>query len=194
MFWRNTAMTATVLAAAALAADPSVGIGSFQLKDIEGKDVALSSYKGKVLLVVNVASKCGHTPQYVGLQDLYTKKQASGFEVLGFPANDFLWQEPGTDAEIHKFCSAKYNVTFPMFSKIHVKGDEIAPLYRWLTSQKSSPEGAGKISWNFEKFVIGRDGQVAGRFAPSTLPEDPKVLALIESELAKPVPSETPAP
>ena len=194
MFWRKTAMTATVLAAAALAADPSVGIGSFQLKDIEGKDVALSSYKGKVLLVVNVASKCGHTPQYVGLQDLYTKKQASGFEVLGFPANDFLWQEPGTDAEIHKFCSAKYNVTFPMFSKIHVKGDEIAPLYRWLTSQKSSPEGAGKISWNFEKFVIGRDGQVAGRFAPSTLPEDPKVLALIESELAKPVPSETPAP
>ena len=194
MFWRNTAMTATVLAAAALAADPSVGIGSFQLKDIEGKDVALSSYKGKVLLVVNVASKCGHTPQYVGLQDLYTKKQASGFEVLGFPANDFLWQEPGTDAEIHKFCSAKYNVAFPMFSKIHVKGDEIAPLYRWLTSQKSSPEGAGKISWNFEKFVIGRDGQVAGRFAPSTLPEDPKVLALIESELAKPVPSETPAP
>jgi glutathione peroxidase len=187
-------MTATVLAAAALATDPSVGIGSFQMKDIEGKDVALSSYKGKVLLVVNVASKCGHTPQYAGLQDLYTKKQASGFEVLGFPANDFLWQEPGTDAEIHQFCSAKYNVTFPMFSKIHVKGDEIAPLYKWLTSQKTSPEGAGKISWNFEKFVIGRDGLVAGRFAPSTLPEDPKVLALIESELAKPIPSETPAP
>ncbi len=193
MLWRNTLMTASILAAAALASDQSVGFASFQMKDIGGKDVDLSRYSGKVLLVVNVASKCGHTGQYAGLQDLYAMKQTAGLEVLGFPANDFLWQEPGSDSAIRQFCSAKYKVTFPLFSKIHVKGDEIAPLYKWLTSQKSSPEGPGKVSWNFEKFVIGRDGQVAGRFSPSTLPDDPKLVALLEAELAKPAAIEAPA-
>jgi len=183
---KKIAMLATTIAGAALAA-PS-DIWDFRVKDIEGKDVALADYKGKVVLVVNVASKCGHTGQYAALEELYGRKKDAGLVVMGFPANDFLWQEPGSDAEIRQFCSRKYNVTFPLFSKIHVKGKEIAPLYEWLTSQKSSPEGPGKISWNFEKFLIGRDGKVAARFAPSTVPDDPKVLAAIEAELAKTAP------
>jgi len=186
MIWTNTAILAAAIAGAAFS-EPS-DIGAFRAKDIEGKEVDLAQYKGKVLLVVNVASKCGHTGQYAALEDLYGRRKDAGFAVLGFPANDFLWQEPGTDAEIRQFCSRKYNVTFPLFSKIHVKGKEIDPLYAWLTSRKSSPEGPGKISWNFEKFLIGRDGKVVARFAPATVPDDPKVLAAVEAELAKPAP------
>lgn len=192
MNWRNTFLAASALAATVLSAEPASGLSSFRMKDIGGKEVALADYAGKVLLVVNVASKCGHTGQYVGLQDLYARKRDSGLVVMGFPANDFLWQEPGSDSAIRRFCSAKYNVTFPLFSKIHVKGDEIAPFYAWLTRQKSSPVGPGRISWNFEKFVIGRDGLVVGRFSPSTLPTDPELVSLIESELAKPAPEPTP--
>lgn len=194
MHWRNLAMTASVLASTALAADANGNIADFRVEDIEGKEVALSAYKGKVVLVVNVASKCGHTGQYAALQELYSKRKEDGFVVLGFPANDFLWQEPGTNAEIQKFCSLKYNVTFPMFSKIHVKGDETAPLYKWLTVQKSAPEGPGKISWNFEKFLIGRDGLVAARFAPSTVPDDPSLVHQVEAQLAKPVPTQAATP
>jgi glutathione peroxidase len=186
MIWKNTAILAAVVAGTTFA--QSSDIGAFRAKDIDGKDVELSQFKGKVLLVVNVASKCGHTGQYAALEELYGRRKEAGFAVLGFPANDFLWQEPGTDTEIKQFCSRKYNVTFPLFSKIHVKGKEIAPLYAWLTSQKSSPEGSGKVSWNFEKFLIGRDGKVAARFAPSTLPDDPKVVGAIEAELSKAAP------
>lgn len=189
MLWRNTVMIASALAAVASAEGTEKNIGNFQVEDIEGNDVSLSKYAGKVLLVVNVASKCGHTGQYAGLQELFAKKQAEGLEVLGFPANNFLWQEPGSNEQIRQFCSAKYKVAFPMFSKIDVKGDDIAPLYDWLTRQKSSPVGPGKVSWNFEKFVVGRDGLVAGRFSPSTLPDDPKLVALLEAELAKPAPA-----
>jgi glutathione peroxidase len=194
MRWRNTIMIASALAAVSSATGAETGIAAFQVKDIEGNDVALSRYAGKVLLVVNVASKCGLTGQYAGLQELYGKKQAEGLEVLGFPANNFLWQEPGSNEEIRQFCSIKYKVTFPMFSKIDVKGRDIDPLYAWLTRQKSSPVGPGKVSWNFEKFVIGRDGRVAGRFSPSTPPEDPALVALLESELAKPAPVAMEAP
>ncbi len=185
MFWKTTLLIAAGIAGEAVA-EAAQTLADFHAKSIEGKDVALSDFKGKVVLVVNVASKCGHTGQYAGLETLYSKHKDSGLVVLGFPANDFLWQEPGTDAEIRQFCSMKYNVTFPLFSKIHVKGDSIAPVYKWLIGQKSSPVEPGKISWNFEKFVIGRDGKVAYRFSPSTTPDDPKLIHALESELAKP--------
>jgi len=158
----------------------------FHVKSIDGADVDLGLYRGKVVLIVNVASRCGHTPQYADLQVLWEKHQDSGLVVLGFPANDFLSQEPGTNAEIKQFCSAKFHVTFPMFEKIVVKGKGQAPLYAWLTSRKTEPVGPGSISWNFEKFLVGRDGQVVARFAPGTSPSDPKVVAAIEAELAKP--------
>ncbi len=157
----------------------------FKVKSIDGQDVDLSKYKGEVLLIVNVASKCGLTPQYEQLEAVYTKYKGKGFEVLGFPANEFLAQEPGTDAEIKQFCSSKYNVDFPMFSKIVVKGDGIHPLYAYLTSVATEPEDAGAISWNFEKFLINRDGKVVKRFSPRTKPDAPEIVEAIEAELAK---------
>lgn len=160
----------------------------FRMKGIDGAEVDLAQWRGKVVLMVNTASKCGHTPQYAGLQKLWTDHSAAGLVVLGFPSNDFMWQEPGSNEEIQKFCSLKYHVTFPMFEKIDVKGKEQAPLYAWLTSQETSPVGKGGISWNFEKFLIGRDGKVAARFAPGTQPDDSTVLAAIAKELAKPAP------
>jgi glutathione peroxidase len=157
----------------------------FKLKNIEGKEVDLADYKGKVVLMVNVASHCGNTPQYKGLEDLYKKYGKDGFVVLGFPANEFGKQEPGTDTEISEFCKTKYSVDFPMFSKIVVKGEGINPLYDYLTSAKTDPQHAGPIQWNFEKFLIGRNGQVAARFAPKTDPESAEVVKSIEGELAK---------
>src|SRR5882672_6387299 len=121
----------------------------FTMKSIDGQDVKLDTYSGKVLLLVNVASKCGFTPQYKGLESVYEKYKEQGLVVMGFPANNFLWQEPGTDQEIKTFCSTKYNVTFPMFAKISVKGSKIDPLYKFLTSKETNPEFAGGISWNF---------------------------------------------
>lgn len=157
------------------------------MKDIDGHDVNLADYKGKVVMIVNVASKCGLTPQYEKLEALYRKYQDQGFVILGFPANNFLGQEPGTNEEIKQFCSTKYNVTFPMFSKISVKGDDIAPLYAWLTSEKTNPGFSGDIEWNFAKFLIGRDGTVKARFSSRTSPDDQSVTAAIEKELtAKP--------
>ena len=155
----------------------------FEGKGIDGKAVDLSQFKGKVVLVVNVASRCGNTKQYTNLEAIYKKYGAQGFTVLGFPANEFGKQEPGTDAEILTFCTTKYSVDFPMFSKIVVKGEGIAPLYAYLTSEASG--FAGDIKWNFEKFLIGRDGKVAARFAPKTSPEAPEVVSAIEAELAK---------
>ncbi len=155
----------------------------FTVKTIDGQTKSLADYKNKVLLVVNVASRCGLTPQYAGLEELYREYKARGFEVLGFPCNDFGAQEPGTEAEIKTFCTSKYDVTFPMFEKLHVKGKAQAPLYAFLTTQASKPEGPGDISWNFGKFLIGKDGRVAARFAPATLPGAEDVTAAIDKAL-----------
>jgi glutathione peroxidase len=152
------------------------------VKKIDGKDVDLSAYKGKVVLIVNVASRCGYTGQYAGLEKLYTTYKDKGFVVLGFPANEFGGQEPGTDAEIATFCSSKYGVTFDMFSKIVVKGAGKAPLYKTLTE---SVDPKGEVGWNFEKFLLGRDGAVIGRFKTRVSPDDPALIAAIEAALAK---------
>jgi glutathione peroxidase len=133
-------------------------------KDIDGNERSLSEFAGKALLIVNVASKCGFTPQYKNLQTLYTRFKGRGFEILGFPANNFGRQEPGTDAEIKSFCSLTYGVTFPMFSKISVKGKDIHPLYAFLTEKETNPQFAGKITWNFNKFLVDRNGDIVARF------------------------------
>ena len=157
----------------------------FTLKNIKGQDVKLSDYTGKVLLLVNVASKCGYTPQYEGLESIYRKYKDQGFVIMGFPANNFLGQEPGTDEEIMTFCTTRYNVTFPMFSKISVKGDKIHPLYRFLTSKETNPEFGGGISWNFNKFLVDRNGKIVNRFGTRDKPESEKVLQAIEQALLK---------
>ena len=155
-------------------------IYSFRMKTIDGQNKALADYKGKVLLVVNTASNCGFTPQYEGLEELYGKYKARGFEVLGFPANNFKGQEPGTDAQIKEFCSLKFHVSFPMFSKISVKGKDIDPLYQYLTT---SAGFNGDIGWNFNKFLIGRDGRVLARFDSKVKPLSPELVAKIEAAL-----------
>ena len=169
---------------------------------IDGTAQTLEPYKGKVLLVVNVASKCGLTPQYEGLEKLYESKHAAGLEVLGFPANDFLGQEPGSEAEIKEFCSLTYDVKFPLFAKISVVGDGQHPLYQALTRALPDATGEGpmreklkgygiqanpvpEVQWNFEKFLIGRDGRVAARFAPDVTADDPRLVAAVDAELAK---------
>jgi glutathione peroxidase len=154
----------------------------FKLKTLRGEERSLGDFRGKVLLVVNVASFCGYTPHYAGMQKLYEKYRDQGLEVLGFPANEFAQEEPGTDQEIRAFCNSKYHVTFPMFSKIVVHGPGIHPLYQWLTGAKNFE---GPIEWNFEKFLIGRDGKVAGRFKPKVKPEAKEVVEAIEKELGK---------
>lgn len=154
------------------------------VRSIDGEPVDLGDYRGKVLLVVNVASECGLTPQYAGLQEMYEKYSDDGLVVLGFPCNQFGKQEPGSEADIKQFCSTKYQVSFPMFSKIEVNGDGAAPLYQHLTSQQTEPVGSGKISWNFEKFLIGRDGKVLARFSPRTGPDDAALVKAIEAALA----------
>lgn len=154
----------------------------FKVKNIEGKDVDLSEYKGKVLLIVNVASKCGATPQYDPLQALYKKYADKGLVVLGFPANNFGGQEPGTDSEIAEFCTSKYSVDFPMFSKVSVKGDDKAPLFSYLTSAEN-PDKQGDIGWNFEKFLIGKDGKLIRRFATKVDPTNADLVAAIETAL-----------
>jgi glutathione peroxidase len=157
----------------------------FRMKDIAGKDVNLSQYEGKVVLLVNVASRCGYTPQYKGLQALYEKYTKDGLVVIGVPANEFGRQEPGTDTEIAEFCSSKYNVTFPMMSKVVVKGTGICPLYKFLTSKETNPKFAGDISWNFEKFLIARNGEVVNRFKSAVAPESAEFVKAIEEELKK---------
>jgi glutathione peroxidase len=155
---------------------------SGEVKKIDGSAVDLSKYKGKVVLIVNVASRCGYTPQYAGLQKLHDTYKDKGLVVLGFPANEFGAQEPGSDAEIASFCSSKYGVTFDMFSKIVVKGPNKAPLYKTLTEGATPP---GEVSWNFEKFLIGRDGRIIGRYKSSVAPDDAKLTGAIEAELGK---------
>jgi glutathione peroxidase len=161
------------------AAPKMKSLHEFTLKDIDGKDRSLKDFKGKTVLIVNTASKCGLTPQYEGLQALYTKYKDKGLVVLGFPANDFAGQEPGTEAEIKTFCTSKYNVTFPMFSKVTVVGEQMNPLYSWLINKTDGKA----IEWNFTKFLVGKDGKTVTRFSSRTNPSDPKLVAAVESAL-----------
>ena len=155
-----------------------------KVKTIDGETVDLAKFKGKVLLVVNVASRCGNTPQYDPLQTLHEKYEAKGLVVMGFPCNQFGKQEPGSEADIKEFCSTKYAVTFPMFSKVEVNGAGADPFYQELTSVGGEPVGKGPVKWNFEKFLIGRDGEVVARFGAKVKPDAPEVVAAIEKALA----------
>jgi glutathione peroxidase len=158
---------------------------SFTMKSLDGEDIDLAKYEGKVVLVVNVASKCGLTPQYEQLQALHEKHSEAGLAVLGFPCNQFLSQESGTAEEIKEFCRVNYGVSFDMFAKVEVNGDSACDLYKNLTALNTKPVGAGKISWNFEKFIIGRNGQVVARFSPRSKPDDAELLKVIQAELTK---------
>ncbi len=155
----------------------------FTMENIRGEAVQLSQYKGKVIMIVNTASKCGFTYQYEGLENLYQTYKDSDFVILGFPANNFLKQEPGSNEEIAEFCRINYGVTFPMFSKISVKGKDIHPLYEYLTSKKTNPEFSGSISWNFNKFLISKEGKIIDRFGSREKPESEKIIAAIEKAL-----------
>ena len=165
----------TVAAGAAAAGT----VYDFSADTIAGESQSLSQYEGKVLLIVNTASKCGFTKQYAGLQELYGKYKDRGLVVLGFPANNFMGQEPGSNEEIAQFCSTKFDITFPMFGKISVKGDDIHSLYAWLTSH---PNGS-KVSWNFNKFLVGRDGDLIQHFGSRTAPDDKKLIGAVENAL-----------
>jgi glutathione peroxidase len=158
-------------------------IYDFQEKTIDGKAKSLSEYKGKAVLIVNVASKCGLTPQYTGLEELHETYGPKGFAVLGFPANEFGSQEPGSDDQIKDFCTTNYGVKFDMFSKVKVKGDGIDPLFDYLTSAATNPKFAGEIKWNFNKFLVGKSGEVLARFEPKVEPTSPEVKAAIEKAL-----------
>ena len=155
------------------------GIYDFTVKDIHGKSVKLSAYKGRPMLIVNTASECGFTPQYKGLEALYKKLHGKGLEILGFPCNQFGAQEPGSEAEIEQFCEVNYGVTFPMFAKIDVNGDNAAPLYKYLKKEKPGLMGSEAIKWNFTKFLVDREGRVVERYAPNTEP------AAIAGDIAK---------
>ena len=172
----------TFLLALAMTTHAASNLSDIPLKDINGKDTSLKDYKGKVLLVVNVASHCGYTPQYTGLEATYRKFKDKGMVVLGFPSNDFGAQEPGTNEEIKQFCSSKFDVTFPMFDKLHVKGAQQHPLYAALTG-KDSPY-PGDVKWNFGKFLIARDGRILKRWDSKTTPESKEITEAIETALA----------
>lgn len=157
---------------------------AFKMESLEGKQVDLKKYAGKVVLVVNVASQCGLTGQYEQLQAMHEKYKDKGLVVLGFPCNEFGKQEPGSSEEISEFCKKNYGVTFDMFQKVNVNGDEACDLYKYLTKQETQPKGKGKISWNFEKFLLNREGKVVARYAPQTAPDDKEIISTIEKELA----------
>jgi glutathione peroxidase len=170
------------LAGSAMAAPPK-SVYDFTMKSIDGQPVSLSSYHGKVLLLVNVASKCGFTPQYTALESLYEKYKDRGLVIVGIPANNFAGQEPGTNQEIKKFCSTKYNVSFPMMSKVSVLGTDQTPLYQFLTGSSTDSQFSGDIKWNFTKFLVGRDGRLQARFEPKVTPDSPEVIAAVEAAL-----------
>ncbi|MBM3216771.1 glutathione peroxidase [Candidatus Poribacteria bacterium] len=159
-------------------------IHGFAMKNIDGKKIELSDFDGDVLLVVNTASKCGYTPQYADLEAVYEKYREKGFKVLAFPANEFGAQEPGTNDEIKAFCTTNYDVKFPLFSKIVVKGEGIHPLYQYLTDEEAHPKTGGEIKWNFTKFLVGKDGKVLARFEPKVKPTDEEVTKALEDALA----------
>jgi glutathione peroxidase len=171
-------------AGVAMAAEgPARSVLDFSLNDIRGQETSLADFRGKVLLLVNTASKCGFTPQYKALEAVYKRYKDRGFVVLGFPANNFFGQEPGSEKEIAEFCQINYGVSFPMFSKISVRGKKIHPLYKFLVEKETNPGFAGKIGWNFTKFLVNRRGQVVARFEPRKVPDDPEVIAAIEKAL-----------
>ncbi len=203
-FWRQLLGLAFVLGlcAIAVAAEPSTrqatssatvaaptGPLDFMVTTIDGQQANLADYKGKVVLIVNVASKCGFTPQYAGLQKLYERYQEKGLVILAFPANNFRKQEPGTNEEIKAFATSKYHVTFPLMAKISVAGDDKAALYRYLTAKETGGNFAGEIEWNFTKLLVGRDGTVVARFPSKITPQDPKLIVAIEDALSAPEPA-----
>jgi glutathione peroxidase len=163
----------------------------FKMRTLAGEEVDLAKYQGQVVMIVNVASKCGYTGQYEQLQRLHEQYASQGLAILGFPCNQFLGQEPGSAEEIQAFCQTNYGVTFDMFAKVEVNGENASDLYKFLTSLDTRPKGAGKISWNFEKFLIDRSGMVVARFGSGTKPDAPEIVAIIERELAKGTPSPT---
>jgi glutathione peroxidase len=188
---RYAAALLIALGAAAMSAaadtEPAKKAGpalAFKMKDIDGKEIDLAKFQGKVVMFVNVASKCGLTPQYKALQATYDKYKDKGLVIVGVPANEFGKQEPGTDTEIKEFCTSEYKVTFPMLSKVVVKGKGITPLYDYLTN-KTDKKLQGEIKWNFTKFIVGRDGEVKARFEPRTAPTDKAVTSAIEAALKK---------
>jgi glutathione peroxidase len=185
MFCSAVALGFIAMTTTAHAASPETNVLNQTVKTIDGTSVQLNKYEGKVLLIVNVASQCGLTPQYTGLQKMYEKYKDKGLVILGFPCNQFLSQEPGTNEEIQKFCSSKYGVTFDLFDKVEVNGDKAAPLYQQLTSIDAKPKGAGNVRWNFEKFVVNRKGEVVGRFDPKVTPDNADLLGLIEKSLGQ---------
>jgi glutathione peroxidase len=178
-------MLTAVLAMFLVAATPVKTVYDFTMKDIDGKDVSLGQYKGKVLLIVNVASLCGNTPQYSDIEALYEKYKDKGLVVLGFPANNFMSQEPGDNKEIKQFCTTKYAVKFPMFSKISVKGKDMAPLYSYLTQKSENGAVDAEVKWNFQKFLVSKNGQVITSFSPKTKVTESEVVSAIEKALAQ---------
>jgi glutathione peroxidase len=169
------------LFAATMISATAADLSSIPFKDIKGKETSLKDFKGKVVLMVNTASKCGNTPQYTPLEALYAKYKDKGLVVVGFPCNDFAGQEPGSAEEIQEFCKTKYSVTFPMMEKVHVKGAEQHPLYAALTGEKGA--FPGDVKWNFGKFLVGKDGKILARFEPKTKPDAPEVLEAIKTAL-----------
>ena len=180
---RGILLTGLVTLMAASSFSAASSLYDFTLPSIDGKPMPLANFKGKVLLLVNVASRCGFTPQYTALESIYEKYKGQGLVILGFPANNFGAQEPGSNAEIKTFCSTKYSVTFPLYAKVSVKGDDQTPLYKFITSKDSNPSVAGEIQWNFTKFLVDRSGKVVQRFEPDVTPDSAEVVAAIEKLL-----------
>ena len=169
---------------AAFVAGEGKTVFDYTLNTIDGQPAPLAAYKGKIVLLVNVASRCGFTPQYTALESIYEKYKDRGFVIIGIPANNFGAQEPGTNQEIKTFCQSKYNVTFPMMSKVSVKGEDKTPLYQYLTDKSANPKTGGDIQWNFTKFLVGPQGQIIARFEPKVTPDSPEVTGAIENALA----------
>jgi len=161
----------------------AASVYDFELTTIDYERVHLSDFKGKVLMIVNVASRCGYTPQYSGLEKLYVTHKDQGFVIIGIPSNDFGQGEPGSDPEIKQFCRRKYDVTFPMMSKVFINANPRLPLYEYLTDERNNPKTGGEIRWNFTKFLISRDGTILARFEPDVTPEDPALVAAVENAL-----------
>jgi len=182
---RKLGLALLLCVAAAMSWAATKSIYDFTMRSIDGEQVSLGKYKGKVVLLVNVASKCGFTPQYTALEAVYEKYKDKGFVIVGVPANNFGQQEPGTDEEIKKFCSSKYSVTFPMMSKVSVLGEDKTPLYQFLTDKSTDPQFAGDIKWNFTKFLFNRNGKLVARFEPATKPDSPEVQSAVEAALGQ---------
>jgi len=182
---RKLVLLSFLCAATTLLAAPAKSIYDFTMNSIDGQPVSLNSYSGKVVLLVNVASKCGFTPQYAGLEALYEKYKDRGLIIVGIPANNFAAQEPGTNEEIKTFCSRKYNVTFPMMSKVSVLGDDKTPLYVFLTDKAVNPQIGGDIKWNFTKFLFDRSGKPVARFEPAVTPDSAEVTSAVEAALGQ---------